>query len=164
VNGWAKDEDSVLAFVRQQAQALMRNSFELVKEFHNAFGHPVAEEPTVLVDANYEQMRLNLILEELEELFEACGYDTAPFKDMVAPVKWDGTDIVAVADALADLEYVVNGMAVSMGIDLPAVVREVHRSNMTKLGEDGRPIYREDGKILKGPGYEEPQLMDVLGL
>jgi predicted HAD superfamily Cof-like phosphohydrolase len=74
------------------------------------------------------------------------------------------TNVVAAADALGDLEYVVNGMALGMGIPLPEVVAEIHRSNMTKLGEDGKPIYREDGKILKGPGYEEPQLLKVLGL
>lgn len=140
-----------------------KNSYEMVKEFHEKFGHPVADEPTVLADVNFEYMRLELIREELVELYEACGYDAKHLKE--APVlKWDGTDIVAVADALADLEYVVNGMALNMGINLPDVVKEVHRSNMTKLGADGKPIYREDGKILKGPDYEEPKLMEILGL
>lgn len=74
------------------------------------------------------------------------------------------TDVVAAADTLGDLEYVVNGMALGMGVDLPAVVREIHRSNMTKLGPDGKPIYREDGKILKGEGYEPPRLKELLGL
>lgn len=164
MNGWAKDFDSTVAAAVEYFKMLPKNSYELVKEFHEKFNHPVADEPTILVDATYEALRLDLILEELTELFEACGYDIAPFQDMKRPEKWDGTDVVAVADALGDLEYVVNGMALSMGINLPAVVSEIHRSNMTKLGEDGKPIYREDGKVLKGPGYEEPQLMDVLGL
>lgn len=140
-----------------------RNSYEMVREFHEAFDHPVETEPVVSRDVNFEYMRLELIREELCELYEACGYDATNIKDAKVE-KWDGTDIVEVADALGDLEYVVNGMALTMGIPLPEVVEEIHRSNMTKMGPDGRPIYREDGKILKGDKYEEPQLMDVLGL
>jgi len=138
------------------------NSYEMVKEFHEKFGHPVADDVTIL-PVDFEYMRLELIREELIELYEACGYDAKQLKEAVV-LKWDGTDPVEVADALGDLEYVVNGMAINMGIPLPEVVEEIHRSNMTKLGEDGKPIYREDGKILKGTNYEEPQLMEVLGL
>ena len=71
----------------------------------------------------------------------------------------DGTrDTVEAADALADLVYVIYGMALETGIDLAAVLAEVQRSNMSKLGTDGRPIYREDGKVLKGPGYFAPDV------
>ena len=164
MGGMAKDYDSVLGFVRAQARALQRNSYELVKEFHLAFGHPVADEVTVLKDKEFEYMRLELILEELAELYEACGYETSEWLEHRPIRMMETTDPVAVADALGDLEYVVNGMALNMGIPLPEVVKEIHRSNMTKLGEDGKPIYREDGKILKGPDYEHPQLMEVLGL
>ena len=66
------------------------------------------------------------------------------------------------ADALADLVYVVYGMALETGIDLAAVLAEVQRSNMSKLGADGRPVYRQDGKVLKGPGYLPPDVAAVL--
>jgi len=161
IKGWAKDEISVLQSTIDLLKYGVKNSFDLVREFHEKFGHPIADEPTTL-DEGYELMRLELIREELVELYEACGYDASEI-EKAKVVRVEGTDIVAVADALGDLEYVVNGMAVSSGIPLPAIVSEIHRSNMTKLGEDGKPIYREDGKVLKGPGYEEPQLQAVLG-
>lgn len=122
------------------------SSYEKVKEFMNAFGHPVLDTPTLIEDEAWEAMRLGLIEEEFNELKEAVA----------------ARDLVAIADALGDLEYVINGMALGTGIDLPAVVEEIHRSNMTKLGEDGQPIYREDGKILKGDSYEPPNLEAVL--
>ena len=124
------------------------NSYKMVKEFHETFGHPVADEPNADVNSDREDLRLDLIAEEFNELETAVA----------------AKDIVAIADALGDLEYVINGMALEYGIDLPAVVREIHRSNMTKLGPDGKPIYRADGKILKGEGYEPPNLEAVLGL
>jgi predicted HAD superfamily Cof-like phosphohydrolase len=130
------------------ALADIRNSFELVKEFMVKFGHPVYGTPRLIEDKGWEDMRVGLIEEELEELKAAV----------------EARDIVGIADALGDLEYVVNGMALGCGINLPAVVKEIHRSNMTKLGPDGKPIYREDGKILKGKDYEPPNLEKVLGL
>lgn len=160
--GWPKDEVSALQATIDLLRYGVQNSFDKVREFHEKFGHPISDEPKVL-EPDYELMRLELIREELCELYEACGYDASELIEAKV-IKWDGTDIVAVADALGDLEYVVNGMAISSGIPLPAIVTEIHRSNMTKLGADGKPIYREDGKVLKGPAYEEPQLMDVLGL
>lgn len=125
-----------------------RNSYERVREFHEVFGHPIADAPNLNVDKTREELRVELIREEWEELQEAVA----------------NNDVVAIADALGDLEYVINGMALEYGINLPKVVAEIHRSNMTKLGPDGKPIYREDGKILKGHGYEEPDLRSVLGL
>lgn len=140
------------------------NSFERVKEFMVKFGHPVHDEPQEITDEAWLEMRLELIREELGELYEACGYETSEWV-AVRPIRqMTTTDLVAAADALGDLEYVTNGMALGMGIPLPEVVEEIHRSNMTKLGSDGKPIYREDGKILKGEGYEPPQLEAVLGL
>jgi predicted HAD superfamily Cof-like phosphohydrolase len=124
-----------------------RNSYEMVMEFHEALGHPVADSPT-LIHENRKDLRIALIKEELEELIAAV----------------EDNDLVAIADALGDLEYVVNGAALEYGINLPGVVREIHRSNMTKLGPEGKPIYREDGKILKGEGYEPPDIEAVLGL
>lgn len=140
------------------------NSYDRVKEFMLKFGHPVLNKPTEIDDAAWLHMRLELIREELGELYEACGYETGEWNEVVPVRQMDTMDLVGVADALGDLEYVVNGMALGTGIPLPEVVAEIHRSNMTKLGEDGKPIFREDGKILKGPDYEEPQLRPVLGL
>ena len=70
--------------------------------------------------------------------------------------------MLEIADALTDILYVVYGAGHAFGIDLDECFNEVHRSNMTKLGEDGRPLYREDGKVMKGPNYEDPNLEQFL--
>ena len=112
---------------------------------------------------------MSLIAEEFGELMGAV-YGPAARSEVEAGVARavacdDGTrDTVETADALADLVYVIYGMALETGIDLAAVLSEVQRSNMSKLGADGRPIYREDGKVLKGPGYFRPDVAGVLGL
>lgn len=143
------------------------NSYERVREFHETFGHPVADEPSVPNDGRVT-LRLALILEEAMELADAMGFYAEEVKESVGVMLDRGplvdVNLIDVADALGDLEYVTNGAALEMGIPLPEVVAEVHRSNMTKLGPDGKPIYREDGKILKGEGFEEPDLAGVLGL
>lgn len=147
----------------------MTSSYEQVKEFHEVFGHPVGERPEVPNDDRLV-LRVALILEEAMELADAMGFSTADTKDSInymlnrigPRVYAEDINIVEVADALGDLDYVVNGAALECGINLPAVTTEVHRSNMTKLGPDGKPIYREDGKILKGEGYEPPNLESVL--
>lgn len=122
-------------------------NFEMVQEFHRAFGQQVAKVPT-LADGSVEDLRFELITEEFSELADALRK----------------RNIVEVADALTDLAYVVYGMADIYGIDLDACFREVHRSNMSKLGEDGKPILRADGKFLKGPHYSPPDLKTVLGI
>lgn len=139
-----------------------QNSYERVREFHEVFGHPIADKPTVASDAR-SALRLELILEEFIELVEASGFDASKLKKTV----WNRIsepNIVEIADALGDLDYVVNGAALEHGVPLPEITAEVHRSNMTKLGPEGKPIYREDGKILKGEGYERPNLSPILGL
>lgn len=118
---------------------------DFVREFHEAFGTPVGDRPA-LISPDRASLRRALIAEELDELAEAQLMG----------------DLVAIADALGDLAYVVYGAAIEYGIDLDAVVAEIHRSNMTKLGDDGKPIYRADGKVLKGPHYEPPSLARVL--
>jgi len=120
-------------------------NFELVGDFMEAFGQEVNCEPT-LRDQDTQDLRIDLIQEELDEL--ALGIDN--------------NDIVEVADALTDLLYVVYGAGHAFGIDLDECFTEVHESNMSKLGEDGRPIYREDGKVLKGPNYFVPNLEEIL--
>ena len=122
------------------------SNFVKVGDFMEAFGQRVEMEPT-WPDFNTRELRLELIQEELDELSDAVA----------------DRDMIQIADALTDLLYVVYGAGHSFGIDLDECFEEVHRSNMSKLGENGRPIHREDGKVLKGPGYFEPDLEGILG-
>ncbi len=115
-------------------------------EFHAAYGLPVRLSPDVAVGEDQVRLRLALIQEEVGELAAAAR----------------AGDIVGVADALADIVYVAYGTAHVYGIELDAVLDEVHASNMTKLGADGRPVRRADGKILKGPSYRPPDIAGVL--
>ena len=117
-----------------------------VGDFHRAYGLPIRNEPTAAVGPDQVALRQSLIEEEVRELADAAG----------------AGDLVAVADALADIVYVAYGTAHVYGIDLDAVLDEVHASNMTKLGADGRPVRRADGKVLKGPGYRPPDIEAVL--
>ena len=128
-------------------ESILKTNFQRVKEFMKSFGQEVKSKPAW---PHWETMdlRIDLIQEELGELKDAI-------------VDGDGT-LVDVADALSDLLYVVYGAGHSFGIDLDDCFAEVHRSNMSKLGEDGKPIYREDGKVLKGPNFSEPDLTSVL--
>ena len=121
-------------------------NFELVGDFMEAFGQDVQFEPT-WPDFNTRELRLELIQEELDELSDAVA----------------DRDMVQIADALTDLLYVVYGAGHTFGIDLDECFQEVHSSNMSKLGDDGRPIHREDGKVMKGPNYFEPDLENILG-
>jgi len=116
-----------------------------VKTFMTTFGQEVKSKPE-FPDADTVKLRIELIQEELQELVDACN----------------ANDIVEVADALTDILYVTYGAAHSFGISIDACFKEVQRSNMSKLGEDGKPIYREDGKVMKGPGYSVPDLKSVL--
>jgi predicted HAD superfamily Cof-like phosphohydrolase len=120
-------------------------NFELVEDFMLAFGQQVATTPQ-LVDRAVAELRVSLIEEELDELREAVA----------------DNDLVGIADALTDILYVTYGAGLAYGIDLDECFLEVHESNMSKLGDDGKPIYREDGKVLKGPNYFEPDLGAVL--
>lgn len=147
------------------ARARLNNSYERVAEFHRVFGHPIANKPVVPTDDRV-RLRLALILEEAIELADAMGFYTDALREGVDYTLQFGQitegDIIGIADALGDLDYVVNGAALEHGIPLPEVTSEIHRSNMTKLGPDGKPIYRADGKVLKSEGYEPPRLEKVL--
>ena len=122
------------------------SNFELVGDFMDAFGQKVELEPT-WPDFNTRELRLELIAEELDELSDAVA----------------DRDMIEIADALTDLLYVIYGAGHAFGIDLDECFKEVHNSNMSKLGPNGRPIHREDGKVMKGPGYFEPDLESILG-
>ena len=140
----------------------------LVRRFRRLYGLPIRIDGPSLGRKSLH-MRMSLIAEEFAELTGAV-YGAAARGEVEAA--WaravaadDGErDTVEAADALADLVYVIYGMALETGIDLAAVLAEVQRSNMSKLGADGRPVYREDGKVLKGPGYFPPDVAGTLGM
>ena len=138
-------EDGMVSILKKPEY--LRTNFERVHEFMKVFGQEIKEKPAW---PSWETMdlRIDLIEEELGE-----------FKDAI--INGDGT-LVDVADALSDLLYVVYGAGHSFGIDLDDCFAEVHRSNMSKLDERGKPIYREDGKVLKGPDFTEPDLESMI--
>ena len=116
-------------------------NFEKVGDFMEAFGQEVLYIPT-MPDFNLSALRLDLIEEEVQELRDGLA----------------NKSMLEIADALTDILYVVYGAGHAFGIDLDDCFNEVHSSNMTKLGADGRPLYRDDGKVMKGPNYREPDL------
>lgn len=152
--------------------AVANTNFHKVGEFHRAFSLPVESRPRV-PDERTVRLRLALLLEEFHELAEAtcqqpCAQQQA-FLDTLAEARVQlealsgfQVDLVAVADALTDINYVTYGAGHSFGIDLDATCAEVHRSNMSKLGADGQPVKDARGKVLKGPDYQPPQLAQVL--
>lgn len=123
------------------------SNFRKVEEFMRAFDQQIPSTPTI-PDEKVQKLRYDLIDEELTELH--CGMQNG--------------DIIEIADALTDLLYVVYGAGLAYGIDLDKIFTEVHRSNMTKLGADGKPQRREDGKVIKGPSYEPPRIDLILAL
>lgn len=123
------------------------DSLFMVAEFHRAFDLPMANLPTTSIPADLRKLRVDLLVEEVREFAEAT----------------EAKDIIGIADALADILYVTYGAAITYGIDLDGIVREVHRSNMSKLDENERPVLRADGKVLKSPRYTMPDVLTVLG-
>lgn len=144
----------------------MKTNFELAKEFHKAFNKvPDPEVPTEQPD-NIRMLRHKLIEEEFNEVTQELQmeiWDDFEYIDIKNHPKYDkGFDINRLAKELSDLLYVVYGTAAAYGIPIDDVYREVHRSNMSKLGDDGKPEYREDGKILKSKNYQPPDIEAVL--
>ena len=121
------------------------SNFDDVKIFMETYGQEVNTKPS-FPNKKIVQLRYNLIKEELDELYSAI-------KDK---------NIIEVADALTDLLYVVYGAGHSWGINLDKCFAEVQRSNMSKLGKDGKPIYNEHGKVMKGPNYSKPNLKQFI--
>ena len=120
-------------------------NFEKVKQFMQTFGQEVKTKAS-FSDEKTNQLRLDLISEELEELKNAM----------------QSKDLLEVADALTDILYVTYGAGHAFGIDLDKCFDEVQNSNMSKLGTDGKPIYNESGKVMKGPDYHKPDLSKFL--
>jgi predicted HAD superfamily Cof-like phosphohydrolase len=120
-------------------------NFEKVKQFMQTFGQEVKIKAS-FSDEKTNQLRLDLISEELEELKNAMS----------------SKDLLEVADALTDILYVTYGAGHAFGINLDKCFDEVQNSNMSKLGSDGKPIYNESGKVMKGPDYFKPDLSKYL--
>jgi len=116
--------------------------------FHTAFDLPRRKLPTADLAASLTNLRITLLTEEVAEYIDAASE----------------ADLVGIADALADIVYVVYGTAVTYGIDLDRVMSEVHRSNMSKLDKTGKPLIREDGKVIKSDQYFPPDVAGVLKL
>ncbi len=126
----------------------MKHKISAVELFHNSFGLGVSK--TMRADLGKEKnlLRFNLMDEENKEYFEAAN----------------NNDLVEVADALGDMLYILCGTILEHGMQhkIEEVFEEIQRSNMSKLGADGKPIYREDGKVLKGPNYSKPNIESIL--
>jgi len=116
-------------------------NFEDVKKFMKTFGQIVRTKPQ-FPDDKTMQLRYDLIKEELDELKQAM----------------ESKNLVEIADALTDILYVAYGAGCAYGIDLDKCFKEVQRANMSKLGKDGKPIYNDKGKVMKGPNYSAPNL------
>ena len=117
------------------------SNFSKVGTFMKTFGQEVKDKPAFSTD-KINKLRIDLIKEELEELTEAMN----------------NNDLLEVADALTDILYVTYGAGHAFGIDLDRCFEEVQNSNMSKLDENGKPIYNESGKVMKGPNYFKPDL------
>ena len=148
------------------------SNFHKVGAFHRAFSLPVEPKPVVPDDATV-RLRLALLLEEFHELAEATCQNAsdsqqaflgtlAQAREQLEALGGFQVDLVEVADALTDINYVTYGAGHTFGIDLNACCEEVHRSNMSKLGADGKPVKDARGKVLKGPAYSPPSLAPLL--
>ena len=117
------------------------SNFSKVGTFMKTFGQEVKDKPAFSTD-KINKLRIDLIKEELEELTEAMN----------------NNDLLEVADALTDILYVTYGAGHAFGIDLDKCFEEIQNSNMSKLDKNGKPIYNESGKVMKGPNYFKPNL------
>lgn len=126
----------------------MQKQLNAVKEFHQTFKVGFNEIPTATLGESKNQLRYNLMKEENEEYLKAV----------------QDNDLTEIADALGDMLYILCGTIIEHGLQhkIEAVFDEIQRSNMSKLGTDGQPLYREDGKVIKGPNYLKPNFESIL--
>ena len=146
------------------------NVSEAVKDFHTKFSIRKAH-PT---DSQAMRFRMKLIAEEFLEVIQAAGFgfngtEVSEWRFIPGPCFPPGLEEASrgavnanLLKELADLAYVIYGTAEALGWDLDEAIKRVHASNMSKIGADGKPIYRSDGKVLKGPTYKEPDLTDLV--
>ena len=127
---------------------MIKKPIKAVTEFHNAFRLSVEHKPKSEISSEITELRYNLMKEENEEYFQAVK----------------SNDLIEIGDALGDMLYILCGTIISHGFQdkIEAIFDEIQRSNMSKLGADGKPIYREDGKVLKGPNYFKPDIEKIL--
>lgn len=126
----------------------MKNKIAAVQLFHETYKLGYQTAPTASLPKEKNELRFNLMKEENEEYLEAA----------------ENGDLVEVADALGDMLYILCGTIIEHGMQdkIEEVFNEIQRSNMSKLDENGQPIYREDGKVLKGPNYFKPNIKAIL--
>ena len=142
---------------------------ELVLQFHHTYSVPIRPFSDPTLDYERMNMRMSLIAEEFAELMGAVygprarAIIEAATAEAVAADEGE-RDVIEAADALADLVYVVYGMAIESGMNLDSVLAEVQASNLSKLMPDGSVKLREDGKVLKGPNFFQPNIARGLGL
>ena len=127
---------------------MIKKPIKAVTDFHNAFRLNVEYKPKSDVPSEITELRYNLMKEENEEYLQAVK----------------SNDLIEIGDALGDMLYILCGTIISHGFQdkIEAIFDEIQRSNMSKLGADGKPIYREDGKVLKGPKYFKPDIEKIL--
>ena len=126
----------------------MKNKLKAVQEFHKVFGLGFEQKPVAKLDESKLKLRFDLMAEENEEYLEAAK----------------ANDLVEVADALGDMLYILCGTILEHGMQhkIEEVFDEIQRSNMSKLDGNGKPIYREDGKVMKGPNYFKPNIYKII--
>ena len=126
----------------------MKHQIEAVKIFHEIYKLSYKENPTTEIGLDKIKLRFNLMAEENQEYLQAAK----------------NNDLVEVADALGDMLYILCGTIIEHGMQakIEEIFDEIQKSNLSKLGEDGKPIYRNDGKVMKGPNYFKPDISKVL--
>lgn len=127
----------------------MKHQLDCVKKFHEVYKLNYMHSPTANLDKNKIKLRFNLMAEENQEYFEAAN----------------NNDLVEVADALGDMLYILCGTIIEHGMQdkIEDIFNEIQKSNMSKLDKRGQPIYREDGKVMKGPNYFKPNISKIIG-
>ena len=127
---------------------MLNKPISAVTSFHKAYGLGVEDKPTVALPDSISTLRFNLMKEENEEYLEAAK---------------EG-DLIEVGDALGDMLYILCGTIIAHGFQdkMETIFDEIQKSNMSKLDENGKPIYREDGKVMKGPNYFKPNLRKII--
>ncbi|MDB4229006.1 MAG: pyrophosphohydrolase domain-containing protein [Flavobacteriales bacterium] len=126
----------------------MKKPIEAVTKFHESYGLRIEHTPKANLPKNISELRFNLMKEENEEYLQAA----------------QDQDLIEIGDALGDMLYILCGTIIAHGFQdkIESIFDEIQRSNMSKLGADGKPIFRKDGKVMKGPNYFKPDLKKIL--
>lgn len=127
---------------------MIKKPIEAVTKFHESYGLGIEHTPKANLPKNISELRFNLMKEENEEYLQATRDE----------------DLIEIGDALGDMLYILCGTIIAHGFQdkIESIFDEIQRSNMSKLGADGKPIYRKDGKVMKGPNYFKPDLKKIL--